>query len=405
MFSMSFLKKRIIPIIVVTGAILATAHAQYQLYLWANFEDGRFQQGAVPLGDYPNTVKVVDFSKIPNMPQDFHAGLAGREVGKHGLCLKGDPGIWITGLADGVLLDRDKLGASGKALYQADFFIPPDGNYIPSLAVLAMEPLPQGITQPQSFYRFGITKVSNNHHIYFSHVILNESTARVFLWDREFTKKIPRPGWHRFAIVFDGPSKIHCYIDGHEPGFSPTEEPSLRKLQVGILLAEKNEARYDAFVDNLSIQWTPEDVPIPDSPYAHSWGGAAAPQMTIGSALENTALLSSTSLEWLDAKAAWERSQSSGAPILAYFQAPKIPMTRRLDEIFDANKEARDFLGKCVLLKIDVNQYQGGFLAQKFNIFKVPTIILMDAQSREIGRAIFGRDDNWASLLAKLQSK
>lgn len=403
MFFTHVLKQRIIPLIAVISLILATVHAQYQLYRWANFEDGSFPQGAIPLGNSPDSsIKVVDFSKIPNMSPDFHTGIAGRQVGKYGLWLKGDPAIWISGLADNALLDRDKLGASGKALYQADFYVPPKGVYFPSLAVLAMEPLPPGVTQPQSFYRFGVT---NNNSVYFSHVILTEATARVYLWDKNLISKIPRPGWRRFAIVFEGPSKIHCYIDGNETSFSPTEEPSLRKLQVGILLAEKNDAKYEAYVDNLSIQWTPEDVPIPDSPYASSWGGVPASQTPINTALNNPTLLSSPALEWLDVDTAWALSQSTGVPILACFQAPKIPMTKKLNQIFDTDPESRAFLRKCVLLKIDVNQYQGGFLAQKFNIFKVPTIVLMDAQSREIGRAIYGRDDNWASLYARLQSK
>lgn len=379
-------------------------YSQYQLYRWANFEEGSFQQGSVVLGDFGNSViKVVDFSRFASRYPGFQTGASAKERGKYGLWLKGDPSVWLTGLADGVVLDRDKLGMNGRALYQADFYIPPDGLFLPSIAVLAMEPLPVGVPKPRSFYRFGLSK---NIFLYFSHVVENELEARMFLQDNILISKIPRPGWHRFAIVFEGVSKIRCYVDGQEPSFSPVEESSLRRLQVGIMLAEK-DASYDAFVDNLSIQWTPEDVPIPDSPYADTWGGGGSLQPQVANQTPNipSAMRSAPAIQWLEPNMAWQQSQQTNTPILIYFYAPKVRAALNLNNIFETNASAQNFLKKYTLVKFDVNQYQGGHLAKSFRIFKIPTVVIIDAKNNELERVIFGNMDTWETFYAKFNLK
>jgi len=387
-------------IMLVQAVLICSGWAQYQLYRWANFETGKFQDGSVPIGGYFDTsVKVMDLARIPNMPTEFHTGISAHETGQYGLWLKGDPAIWMAGLADGVVLDRDKLGMQGRALYQADFYLPPVEQFLPSIAVLAMEPLPPGGKEPVSFYRFGLTK---NVFLYFSHVVKDELQARIFKQDKTLLTKIPRPGWHRFAIVFEGVSTIRCYIDGQQPSFSPVEESTLRKLQVGIMLAE-TDATYDCFVDNLSIQWTPEDAPLPDSPYASSWGGGGVTQVQSTPQIPQAMASSQrpATLEWLEPNTGWERSKSSNTQMLVYFMAPRIPSTLKLDSLMQSSAEAQAFLGKCVPVKIDVNQLQGGHLAKKFRIFKVPTMVLLDPKGNETGRAIFRSTDDWNTFSAQ----
>jgi len=390
----------------IQAVLIPSAWTQYQLYRWANFEEGKPQDGAVPIGEFfDTTVKVVEYAKIPNMPVEFHTGIAASETGKYGLWLKGDPAIWMAGLADGVLLDRDKLGMSGRALYQADFYLPSSDQFLPSIAVLAMEPMAPGEKQPVSFYRFGLSK---NVFLYFSHVVKDEEQARIFKQDKAFLTKIPRPGWHRFAIVFEGVSTIRCYIDGQQPSFSPVEESTLRKLQVGIMLAEK-DAAYECFVDNLSIQWTPEDAPLPECPYAGSWGGSGTGSATPAPPAQATPQLPSdmvstqrpATLEWLDTNTGWQRAHASNTEMLVYFMAPRIPATQKLDGLIQSSSDAQAFLGKYILVKIDVNQLEGGHLAKKFRIFKVPTMVILNPKGDEIGKAIYRSTDDWNTFFAQ----
>ena len=384
------------------------ASAQYQVYYWSDFENAIFPQEAVSFGlNLKERINVVDLNTILGMPSAFRQGIAGSETKRYGLELKATPlkaeektnaKFYITGLAFKVVLDRDKLGASGRALYQADFFIPQKEKKLPGLAVLAMEPFPQGVNVPQSFYRFGITK---NRWAYFSYVIIDSKQANVFLFDERIIQFLPRPGWHRFSIVFEGPTNIRCYIDGNETSFSPVKEPTMRKLQVGIMLADPDDV-YACYLDNPSIQWTPQDVPLPDSPYAPTWKGYKPPpsknviQPASGAA----------PLVWLEPSVGWQRSVDTNTNLLIYFHAPRIPPTLKLNSILESNSTAQDFLRKYVLIKIDVNQLEGGRYAERFGVFKVPTFVIFDPKNnKEITRAVFRQNDNYESFSAQLKLK
>jgi hypothetical protein len=392
--------------------------AQYQVYYWSNFEDGQFPPGTTPLGkDFKSAVHVMDYSQIQGVPREFRAGIAASETGRHGLMIRADPAQHITGLGVGLILDRDRLGAEGRALYQADFFIPAADMTLPNVAVLAMEPPEPGKNTPKAFYRFGIAL---NRALYFSTMVQTEAEARLYVQDRSYLEKITRPGWHRFAIVFRGPTTIHCYIDGIEMPFSPIEEPTFRKLQVGIMVADKEKA-YDCFVDNLSIQWATEDAPLPDSPYAEGWvpkignpaqvasGPADAAPSTAATGTASPGAPKATAAEepilWYDPATGYEKATAAKKPLMVCFYAPRIPATQTLSQIFDTHPSAQAFLRQHVLAQIDINQLQGGELAKRFLVFKVPTIIQIGPDGQEKARATFARDDTWETFHAKLQAK
>ncbi len=402
------------------------AAAQYQVYQWANFETGVLPPGTTLLGNNPERfIRIQDNNAPGQPPAGYREPIAARETGKYSLALRSDPQNWITGLAVGVILDRELLGARGRALYQADFFIPAEPAFMPNLAVLAMEPLAPGDTTPRSFYRFGLTrpKGSTGKRIfYFSHVVYDPTEQRqadYFVQDRDFPDQIPRPGWHRFSIIFEGQSTIRCYVDGRELSFSPIEHDTLKKLQVGILLADKDDA-YECFLDNMSIQWTNEDVPLPDSPYAVSWGDAppptvglmaaaqglpsqgpaAAPQATAAAAAQPAA--SQGAILWHDTNSGWIEASASGKPMLVYFHAPRVRATAELNQIIQTDPAAQAFLRKVVPISVDVNQLQGGALARQFTVFRVPMLLLMNTEGKELARSQFTSGMKWADLVKPL---
>lgn len=394
--------------------------AQYQVYYWADFEKGTFPPEAVPIGlSFNKRAAIVNLDLERNLPLEFRSTVAAKETGKYALKLTSlpvdtgnqkEPKDYITGIAFKVVLDRDKLGANGRALYQADFFVTEPAKKFPSLAVLAMGPLPPGDPTPKSFYRFGMTKSS---WLYFSYVLIDSLEANVFKHDEKMHSQIPRPGWHRFAIVFEGRENIRFYIDGNELPFSPIQEPTLRKLQVGIMLADPDDT-YSCYIDNASIQWTPQDVPLPDSPYAPTWKGYIPPPTTnIVSAPKTTKTQAPTgqasqgqsapvNITWLEPNVAWENSLSSSKPMLIYFHAPRIKATLNLNTLIETNPTAKSYLSKYSLAKIDVNQLQGGKYAERFNIFKIPTFIVLDKSGKEVARAIFKQNDTWETFIAQL---
>src|SRR5690606_35599835 len=113
--------------------------------------------------------------------------------------------------------------------------------------------------------------------------------ASVYEFDKAFRNEIPRPGWHRFALVCEGPSTIRCYVDGRETPFSPITDNSMKEIMVGLLLADSQRS-YVCYADNLSIQVSDEAPALPASPYDAGWDIPAGPSSKARSAGASTAL-------------------------------------------------------------------------------------------------------------------
>jgi hypothetical protein len=305
------------------------------------------------------------------MPVGFHSGAAAKETGKAALEIQSMPtapqGAYSNGLAMHAEVDRDTLGPQGRALMQADFFIPEAGKPLPSLAVLAMDPPTTNVTNnnipsmSRGFYRFGLT---GQKSLYFSCVRPGEPTAAVYQQDNDLLKQIPPGSWHRFALAFQGPEDVRCYVDGREAKFSPIKDTSFKKLQVGVMLAE-NKLDYKAYVDNLSIQVSKDAPGIPDSPYAADWKVAASASGKIQTDASAPAPQQVTqATQWQDPLEAWSVAQKSNKPLLLYFYAPGVKAATRMDTVFATDASAKAFLAQHECARIVVYQLQGGDLAK-----------------------------------------
>lgn len=390
-----------------------TAYSQYKVHQWANFEDNKIPDDAVKIGALADkNLKVVDISAMKGMPPEFTSGAAAKETGKYALEITASPDptnakTFNTGLAVIELLDRDKLGEKGRALYQADFFIPPVDGELPSLAVLAMEQnenLPKGKpleSVTTGFYRFGLTLGKN---LFFSCVLPGQDKAQVYNNDLDLLAQVPRPGWHRFAIVFEGPETIRCYVDGRETKFSPMREPTLRKLVVGVMLADQKRS-YSAYMDNLSIQVS-EDAPIlPASPYAAGWRLAAANTTRGKKVIEAPPPLDvAQSASWIEPPtAAWSTAQKTNKPMLLYFYAPALSGTDRVDKMFGTDPAAKDFLTKHASSRVDVNSLQGGAIAKQYEVFKVPALLVISPDAKDYKRSVPGPNHTWSQISGELK--
>jgi hypothetical protein len=399
----------LIPILVL-GA--EPALAQYEVRQWANFEDNKLPADAITIGKNPQeTLKVVDLTKLPGMAPGFHSGAAAKETGNAALEIQSMPtapqGAYSNGLAMSKELDRDTLGASGRALLQADFYLPEAGKPLPSLAVLAMD-IPEAAhlqtknipSMSKGFYRFGVT---HQNTLYFSCVRPNEATAAVYQQDPEFLKQIPTGTWHRFALAFQGPDEIHCYVDGREPKFSPLKETSIKKMLVGLMLAE-NKLDYKAYCDNLSIQVSKEAPGIPDSPYTEGWTVQAAASGKIATDVTAPAQAQIEQLtSWVEPLQAWQTAQRTNKPMLLYFYAPGVSAAARMDKLFATDPDAKAFLAKHACARIDVNQLQGGDLARKYEVFKVPTLLVFSPDGKKAKKSTPTSNADFKSVVAELQ--
>jgi hypothetical protein len=210
---------------------------------------------------------------------------------------------------------------------------------------------------------------------------------------------LKRPGWHRFEMIFDGSGAITCAIDMVPTKFSPIQERTLQKLNAGVMIASST-GKNRAFVDNISIQWSMDEVPLPESPWvtrsesapaANGVEGARAADA--GSNSSPSALDPQSGLTWhTDPQVAWKESATSGLPLLVNFHAPKAAPYAYLKGLLPAVAETKNLLGRFVLLHLDVNQLDGGTFANRFRISRVPTLVVLGTGGRETGRLVIERD-------------
>jgi hypothetical protein len=391
----------------VAGAV-STASAQYEVREWANFEDGKLPANALTIGGQASQrLSVVPTSSVTGQ----NAAFKNAEVGTHVLKLTAapnqtDPSTFQIGIAIGDVLDRSKLGEKGRAVFQADFYF--DGETIPSLAVLAMAP-PNNVqgnavrSISSNFYRFGVTKASQ---IYYSQFRPGDKNASVYEFDRAFLDQIPKPGWHRFALVCEGPSTLRCYVDGRETPFSPLVDNSMKEIQVGLLLAD-SERSYTCYADNLSIQVSDEAPALPASPYDKGWNIAAGSSSKAQSSGASTALPTAnvtTALadEWLPPVQAWTKAKQEGKGLLLYFYAPGVGRVERINELLASDAAAKAYMARHACARVDVNQLEGGSIAKKYGIFKVPTFLVISPDAKSYKKVTPTQADTWAQIEQQL---
>ena len=395
-----------------TALVLATAvtaaSAQYEVREWANFEDGKLPENMISIGGgWQQRMTVVPTDSITTQAAEFR----NPEVGKNVLRLEAAPSVsdaksWQVGLAIGDVIDRSQIGPNGRALFQADFYFE-DITRAPSLAVLAMGPPEGGAKHVDSasgsFYRFGITL---KDRLYYSQVVPGDAKAKIFEQDKDLLVKIPAPGWHRFALVCEGPETIRCYVDGRETAFSPLKDSSMQKIMVGMLLAENKEP-YVAYADNLSIQLSNEAPALPASPFDKGWcmaAGASKKAKTAGAsdAMPTANLTTALASDWLPPVEAWAKAQQNKEGLLLYFYAPGVERVEKVNSLLQTDAAAKAYIAKHSCARIDVNQLEGGSIAKKYGIFKVPAFLVISPDAKSYKKVSPGPNETWPQIESQL---
>jgi len=388
-----------------TGRILATlfflsvavsAYAQYRLFSWENFENAT--SGLPPTLKHgysgsTDTTQPVPYL-APSLPGGIREGIARQENQEVGLAFKPTEDLRHLSLTHRVFLDRGKLGSTGSALVQADFYVPPPGQPRPNMALIAVGSDPNA-KSTYRFYRFGVL----DERLYFSftnggppELYVQEPIARMNL----------EPGWHRFQIIFNGQQEIYCAVDGEFTGFSPINEPTLTRISPGIMVT-KTDTGGTAIADNLSIQWTPEaNTPLPKSPWKT---GIVTARPGVGG--NNPRLFEPDSpVGWYaNTTQAWAAAQGAGKPLLVMFHVPEIVPYRYLVDLSPDDERTKQWFSQFVPLRIDINQLQGGRAAETFEVFRVPTLMVLGSDGRERSRVVVRPNQtSWNDILSTLDS-
>lgn len=381
-------------ILVLTLGRLAV-HAQYRVFTWDSFEE---TQSTLPehlvLGHYADaeTVSAVPYSMLPKFPA-IRTPLAEIENGLVALRFQPQPEKQHLSVVNKTFLERRRLGQLGSALVQADFYVPPVGTPWPNFAMLASDsdPAKEG---NYHFYRFGTL----DDRVYFS---FSDGGERPKEYHQQPLSELNlfRPGWHRFQIVFYGQDRIYCAVDGQMTSFSPIIEPTLTRLSPGIMVTHREGApNLPVVSDNLSIQWTPQPVSqLPISPWTRDPNAVAV----VGG--NNPKLMEADSpVAWrISPTEAWAESQSKNKPLLVMFCVPEIPSYKYLVDLCPNNESAKTWLSQFIPLRIDTNQLGGGQLAGRFNVFRVPTMMVLGPDGKERNRVtVIPNQTTWQDITA-----
>jgi hypothetical protein len=373
------------------------SYAQFNVFSWDNFESGEIPNTLERLHD-ANTenAAVYDFTS-PDAPQGILEGIAKTECGRYGMKFKITKLKEYIKIVNKTTLDRKNMGEKGKALYQADIFIPEDLAELPySVAILAVLQESDGTSANYSFYRFGI----RGDAVFFSYTY-NEAQPRIYVHTKIASLNLKRPGWHRFQIIFEGQEDITCAIDGHPTSFSPQKESTLDKLRAGIMISASTTESGTAYVDNLSIQWTMEDVPLPDSPWIFSLKGDSESVPNTAPSLPS----SSARVNWMSSpEEAWQMCQAQNRPILILFYAPRATGWKNLEQLINTNEAISGLINKFIPLQIDANQLRGGTLAYQYGAFKVPCFVVLAPNQQVRAKEFYNKEADWDSISQKLQN-
>lgn len=360
---------------------------QYTVHSWESFESGTIPENMVRFHhSSKENVQVLNL-RSPHVPAKANTGTAAVECGQYAVGFAPTEDAQLLSLFTPDGLNRDRLGQNGRALYQADFYLPAEGTPFPSMALLAQVIGDQSDTL--HFYRFGL--IRNGQRVYFSYT--NKEEAPLIYIDQKLSEfNLSRPGWHRFQIIFLGPDQIYCAIDGQMTSYSPITEGTYKTINAGVMITSKTSG-LSGVVDNLSIQWTAEEAPLPVSPWTSIPENAAIPN--------TTPLESGQSVYWLNESAkAWEMVQLQKRPLLMMFYSPNIDPYRYTKSIIPNNEEAYSLFNKYVLLKFDANQLNGGRMASRFNVNRLPTFVLLDPTTgKETKRLVVkNRQTSWDEM-------
>ncbi len=260
-------KAAVAVVMTLCGAIATAQEQQYQVYSWDSFEDAALS-AKVKLGHLasPDNVHPLPLQGSSIAPAVFGPTMA-ENCGLRALMLKPEPKTSPLSMVALASLQRTKLGTEGRALYQYDLYLPPDGELFPNTALLAISS-DEYEKNPKStkMYRFGVTE--GGGRCYFSYMD-GSPNPKIYLQQKLSEFKLKRPGWHRFQFIFRGQEEITLAIDGKPTSFSPVKESTITRMNPGVMVVSAMGAKKDSGVtilDNLSIQWSPDEAPFPSHP-------------------------------------------------------------------------------------------------------------------------------------------
>ncbi|CAN5485180.1 hypothetical protein BH09SUM1_BH09SUM1_23280 [soil metagenome] len=187
-------------------------------------------------------------------------------------------------------------------------------------------------------------------------------------------------------VLFEAPDRIVMVV--FWPDIAPDILGGAKSVPVGAMVSAKG--KISAFREALQIQVKSTDqiriegirsIPSPNS--------AALAPATVK--LDPAMWSTSTSVSWA-------RATRENRPLLVMFSTERASPYQHLRQIMIAEPTAAEALGKFECLRIDADQPAGAALVKKFNVMRVPCIVLLSPDGKELSRFITDANTKWAQV-------
>jgi hypothetical protein len=196
------------------------------------------------------------------------------------------------------------------------------------------------------------------------------------LYDPILAEQVAVPGWHTLTMRFDNADTIRFFVDGRPTNFSPLKQKSITRFRLGALVWDQEQTP--------SAPLLADDFKIykPGASAQAATSSARVSVEEIPKIQSRSAITPGKPAEWLtDTNVAVQRARDEGGKkFLVYFCRPGVGACGSLEGNTLLNPAAAAFISRFVPVRIDAGENRA--LAEKFEVFKVPQLIVMDMQSR-----------------------
>lgn len=332
--------------------IYAGACFSQTVILSENFESGVLSNQVAKIKRYPDTPEVVSSDSaypqaFPPPSGKFAARLQDKKRGYYGL----------GSLVAGPVFDLQNPATTNIAIEASLYLLPSPETTKNNAALLAISDL----GSVEQYYRFGYANTS----IYFQ--FFNSSNFSEALYDPDLGKSLAVPGWHTFTMRFSGADQINFFVDGKETAFSPINQKDIKKFQLGVLMWDK-ETFNPLFVDDLKIM---------------NFGAQTSGLKTTSTEKNQPAFQQQkqtgavSSIKWYDdINQAWYAAKQENKKMLLYIYSPSVARCAEFEQKTLNNPAAIDLMSKYIMVKVD--GVKNTNISERFDIFKMPTLLLID---------------------------
>jgi hypothetical protein len=224
--------------VAVTAVLLTSAAGADQLVLFEDFETGASGIDSVRrLGTAP---------AVTQTPPVGQTGAFPPPSGQAVLTIAPDPAVQGLGAAiTGPVIDR-RDPSQEAVTFEARLHLLPSGDPGEhNFALVAIDDSGAAV-ETERHHRLGYRAGAIYHQRHDG----RESTTAVN--DGALGSQLRVPGWHTFAMRFEGPEVMRFFVDGQETNFSPIHDASIPRVRLGVL-AQNTASDLPLLVDDLAI--------------------------------------------------------------------------------------------------------------------------------------------------------